>query len=104
MSDPPINITEKMDEYCPTGVVNIEPYVRAVPSVDLNGYSLFEELIVEVVYRQRASSAPLDFVHVMTKRKNVYLVVIVDVEQDRIYGHYLLDLNKEYGIDAANEA
>ena len=34
----------------------------------------------------------------MTRTKNVYLVVVVDLVHDLIYGHLLLDLNKEYGL------
>lgn len=30
-------------------------------------------------------------------RKNIYVVIIVDVIGKRISGHYILDLNEEYG-------
>ena len=36
---------------------------------------------------------------VTTTTKNVFLVVIVDLRADRVFGHYLLDLNEEYGLD-----
>jgi hypothetical protein len=96
------NITGKEAVLSPGGVIDIAPYVRAVPAADLDGYTTHEELLVEVVYR--TSNGPFDFVHVMTKRKNVYLVVVVDVTRNRIHGHRLLDLNAEYGFDAANDA
>ena len=32
------------------------------------------------------------------KKSNVYLVVVVEVSNDEVVGHRLLDLNKEYGL------
>jgi hypothetical protein len=96
------NVTGKEESLHPTGVIDIAPYVRAVPSTDLAGYKVHDEIFVDVVYR--TSKRPFDLVHVMTKRKNVYLVVVIDVENDRIHGHHLLDLNDEYGLGAANDA
>ena len=101
-SDPVESITGKEEIFCPNGVIDIEPYVRAVPSQDLNGYSIHDGFLVEVVYR--AMAGPFDFVHVMTQRKNVYLVVVIDIAKDGIVGHHLLDLNEGYGIGAANDA
>jgi len=34
----------------------------------------------------------------MTKTKNVYLTVVVDLQRDSIHGHHLLDLNEKYGV------
>jgi hypothetical protein len=39
-----------------------------------------------------------DHVLVVTKSKNVYLAVIVDLKRNDILGHRLLDLNQEYGL------
>jgi hypothetical protein len=82
-------------------VLDIEPYVRAVPARDLQGFNVPKELRVEVVYQTQGGT--FDLVHVMTGRRNVYLLVVVDNANDRIHGHLLLDLNKEYGLDAAND-
>jgi hypothetical protein len=30
---------------------------------------------------------------------NRYLVIVVDCDQGAVHGHYLLDLNVEYGLD-----
>ncbi len=76
-------------------VLDIWPYVDAIPSADLEGHSL-DDCLVEYVYR--ASDDRFDHVLVTTRTKTVYLAVIVDLERDTIYGHHLLDLNRLYGI------
>jgi len=78
-----------------TDVIDIWPYVNSVALVDLEGHTIFDDL-VEHVYRDDGNR--FDHVLVMTKTKNVYLAVIVDLAKDSIYGHRLLDLNKEYGL------
>jgi hypothetical protein len=78
-----------------TGVMNIWPYVDSIPSADLSGQSIYDRF-VEVVYRGDDDS--FDHVLVMTKTKNVYVVVVVDLTHNSIYGHRLLDLHSEYGL------
>ena len=51
---------------------------------------------VRIVYRDAAGR--FDHVMVMTKTKNVYLVIVVDLTGDGIHGHHLLDLNEKYGL------
>ena len=80
-----VNVTETA-----TDVLNIWPYVEAVPIRVLDGH------FVEAVYRGEDNR--FDHVLVMTESKNVYLVVVVDLVQDAIYGHRLLDVNQEYGL------
>lgn len=96
------DITGQVEALYPDGVIDIWPYVRAVPMAELSGFKLAGGDLVEYVYRNASST--FDLVHVMTTRKNVYLVIAIDVLQDRIKGHHLLDLNKDYGLDAANDA
>jgi len=96
------NITGQEEFLFPNGVIDIAPYVRSVPVADLDGYSIPEEFFVDVIYR--ALDGPFDLIHVRTERENVFLVVAIDVTNDRICGHHLLDLNEEYGLGAANDA
>ena len=84
------NVTETA-----TDVLDIWPYVDAVPATDLEGYSIYDRF-VDVVYR--SDDDRFDHVLVMTKTKNVYLTVVVDLAHDSICGHRLLDLNREYGL------
>jgi hypothetical protein len=78
-----------------TNVIDIWPYVESVPREDLRGHDVYDHF-VEYVYRDAAGR--FDHVQVMTKTKNVYLVVVVDLRNDVIHGHHLLDLNEKYGI------
>lgn len=82
------DVTKTADE-----VIDIWPYVEAVPSADYAEHSLLD---VELVYR----SGDDQFEHVLiaTGAKNVYLVIVVNFVQKAIYGHRLLDLNREYGF------
>lgn len=78
-----------------TNVIDIWPYVDSVPAQDLSGHEVYDHF-VEYVYRD--ATGRFDHVQVMTKTKNVYLAVVVDLQHDVIYGHHLLDLNEKYGV------
>jgi len=84
------NVTESA-----TDVLDVWPYVDSVPSTDLEGHSICDRF-VEVVYRN--DDYRFDHVLVMTRTKNVYLAVVVDLAHDSIYGHRVLDLKREYGL------
>jgi hypothetical protein len=90
LAEPMENITGQESD-----VLEIWPYVDAVPISDLQGH-IIHDRFVEYVYR--TPDARFDHVLVMTKTKNVYLAVVVDLEHDAIHGHHLLDLNRLYGI------
>lgn len=84
------NVTDE-----PVNVIDIWPYVESVSPDDLRGHEVYDHF-VEYVYRD--STGRFDHVQVMTKTKNVYLVVVADLHRDAIYGHHLLDLNEKYGL------
>jgi hypothetical protein len=85
--------------HCVTGsatdVLDIWPYVDSVPAADLEGHSIYDQF-VEAVYR--TGKDHFNHVLVMTRTKNVYLVVVVDLTNESVVGHRLLDLNREYGM------
>lgn len=74
--------------------VDIFEYVAAVPADELRGHEIYERF-VERVYR--TDDGRFDHVMVMTRTKNTYLVVVVDIPANSIYGHHLLDLDDQYG-------
>ena len=84
------NVTETA-----TDVIDIWPYVEAVPLADLENHSIYDGF-VELVYR--SDDGRFDHVLVTTRTPNVYLSVVVDLIHRSIYGHRLLDLNREYGL------
>src|SRR5262245_39244921 len=83
-----------------TDVVDIWPYVSAFPSDELQGYEVYDQF-VEHDYRDAADQ--FDHVLVMTKSKNVYVVIVVDLICGRIQGHHVLDLNEKYGLGTNGE-
>jgi len=60
----------------------------------INGY-IIEHKLVEYVYRN--STNTFDQILIPTEKENIYLIIIVNIKNKNIFGHYLLDLNKEYG-------
>ncbi|MEQ1868062.1 MAG: hypothetical protein ABL996_25875 [Micropepsaceae bacterium] len=70
------------------------PYVAAIPSADLFGHRWIAE-IVERVYRDDTNS--YDHVLIPTT-KDVCLAIVVNLREDRILGHHLLDLNEACGL------
>ena len=77
-----------------TNVIDIWPYVAAIPTNELFGNTIVDGC-VEHVYRN--GNDTFDHVLVVTKTKNVFLTIVVDLVRDTIFGHHLLDLNQEYG-------
>lgn len=80
------------DDYRP---IPLAGYVDAIPASDLRGYD-FTRRHVERVYRDPAGR----FLHVLlaATTPNVFLVIVVDEPAQSVHGHYVLDLNKEYGL------
>ena len=90
LAEPMENVTGKE-----TNVLDIWPYVDSIPPADLEGHSVYDRF-VEYVYR--TPDARFDHVLVITKTKDIYLAIVVDLEGNAIHGHHLLDLNRLYGI------
>ena len=80
-----------------TNVIDIWPYVASVRVDELKGHQIHDKF-VECVYRD--ATGRFDHVLVMTKTKNVFLTIVVDLFRDRIHGQHLLDLNEKYGLVA----
>lgn len=71
-------------------------YVRTVPQADYKGFEICWGYL-PFVYR--TSDERYDHIHVSTRTQNVFLMVIKDRRDNSIYGHHLLDLNAEYGME-----
>jgi hypothetical protein len=77
-------------------VLDIWPYVEAVPESDLEGFNLLDGP-VRYVYQSPAGQ----YLHVLvsTDDEKTFLVIIIDVLSVKIVGHYLLDLASFYGLN-----
>ena len=78
-------------------IIDIWEYVALLDKSKylINDY-IIEHKLVEYVYRN--STNTFDQILIPTEKKNIYLIIIVNIKNKNIFGHYLLDLNKEYGI------
>lgn len=71
-------------------------YIDNIPEKNL---ILESDLRVKKVYSiYMNDSKTYEHVLINTKRDNNYFVIVIDVSNETIYGYYLLDLNKEYGL------
>jgi len=57
---------------------------------------VLEKRLVQRVYRNQNKS--FDHVLLPTDNPRIFVVVVVDLIQKKIHGHYNLDLNAEYGL------
>jgi hypothetical protein len=73
-------------------LLDIWPYVDAIPLTDLNGFEL-----ADVAYVYLNPSGNYQHVLVATEDKNVFLVIIIDVKQVKIRGYHLLNMVELYG-------
>ena len=92
---PMLEITSREDDVYTEGVIDVEPYVAAIPESDLDGMRLLPDAPPAAVYL----SGDGRFNHILypCNRSNVYLVIIVKIRPDDVVGHYVLALGKECG-------
>ena len=90
-------ITSSMSDVKGMGApaVDIWPYVQNLSDEGVIPIYVFEDRLIEHLYKNANSS----YEHVLlpTARANAFLCVVVDIQQQQIMGHLMLDLNKEYG-------
>jgi hypothetical protein len=81
-------------------LVNLAPYVAEYVR-DLCFPNTMDDIELQRVYLNGNNT----FFHVLLffGEPNVYLVVVVDCSREAVHGHYLLDLNEEYGLNEVPE-
>jgi hypothetical protein len=72
------------------------PYVEKLRNDKIVPDHVFTNELIESVYKNDDGS----FHHVLlpTDDKNVFIVLIIDVNGQRTKGHFKLDLNQQYGL------
>lgn len=78
-------------------VVDIWLYVKKLVIEEVVDQVVYDNEFVEVVYR--SSDNTFDHVLLPTSNKNIFTVIIIDILNKLIKGHYLLDLNEKYGLN-----
>jgi hypothetical protein len=81
----------------PEAAAHIWPYVDAI---DLDEIGLLYLNDVHHVYRDAQNR--FDQVLIGTGRFNTLLVIVVDLRRSAVFGHFLLDLNEEYGVSGSH--
>ena len=93
-----IDIKGHEDRVQSEGIIDLEPYLLAIPQSDFGDLSLLSAVPPAAVYRSQ--DGRFDHVLYPCNRSNTYLVVVVALKPDHVYGHYILDLGKEYGLES----
>ena len=86
-----LDITEKIDS-----TVDIWEYVGELYVSEVVSEYVVANELVEKVYRN--DSFTFDHVLLPTENQNVFLVIIVDLLKENVFGHFWLDMEKEYGL------
>ena len=78
-------------------IVDIWPYVQQLTKTKEVLEYVYDKQLVETVYRN--NNGTFDHVLLPTDNSNIFVIIIVDLAEVKIKGHFRLDLNKEYGLD-----
>jgi hypothetical protein len=71
------------------------PYFEAIPAADFKGHDCSAGA-VDYVWRE--NSGRFEHVLVNSEDRNIFMVLVLDCDARVVYGHRLLDLNREYGL------
>lgn len=77
----------------PVALVDIWPYVE---SIDLHPFGISRVLDITKVYRD--ANDAYDQILIETDKFNSLLIILLDTREKSIIGHYVLDLNRKYGL------
>ena len=90
--------TDKMIDVTETAepVVDIWPYVQQLMVNKIVHKYTFENTLVEKVYRNQTNT--FEQVLLPSPNKNIFIVIIIDLINIKIKGHYQLNLNEEYNL------
>ena len=77
--------------------IDIWDYVKHLTENQTVDLIVYEKELVENVYRNDLKT--FDHILLPTENQNVFLTIVVDLKNKKVFGHKILDLNKEYGIE-----
>ena len=77
--------------------IDIWDYVEKLTENKIVNRIVYEKELVEKVYQNDLKT--FDHILLPTEKQNVFMIIVVDLEKKKVYGHKILDLNKEYGIE-----
>ncbi|MEU8228424.1 hypothetical protein AB0C12_02355 [Actinoplanes sp. NPDC048967] len=71
------------------------PYFDAIPPADFEGHDFSDG---DVPYGWTMTGTPYQHVLIQCETPDVFLVLVLDLEERAVAGHHLLDLNQVYGL------
>ena len=77
-------------------VVDIWGYAGSLLNENMISRYGFDNRLIEAVYSDK--NGCYQHVLLFTAQNNCYIVIVIDTEKRVVVGHYLLNLNEEYGI------
>jgi hypothetical protein len=89
----PMRRMEDPNEAAP---VNLRDYFAEIPAVDFGGHDCSAHDIFHVYVDARGR---FEHVLVSSENPNVFMAVIVDRKDRKVYGHQLLNLREKYGLE-----
>jgi hypothetical protein len=92
-----LTMSEEMEDVTETAepVVDISPYVSQLIAENLVLPDTLEEELIEIIYRNEEET--FDHVLLPTDDEEIFIALVIDLENERIVGHYRMDLNEEPG-------
>jgi hypothetical protein len=78
-------------------VADFWPYYGSIPDQDFEG---FDRKRGTVSHAYRDVTQRFEHVLVNTNDSNVFMVLVLAIADKKVIGHYLLNLNREYGLEA----
>ena len=92
-----LTMSEEMEDVTETAepVVDISPYVAELIAENLVLPNTLEEELIEIIYRNEEET--FDHVLLPTDDEEIFIALVIDLETERIVGHYRMDLNEEPG-------
>lgn len=85
-----VDILGEEDRYEPGWVMDVAPYLESIPDAELSSHPLLEGSPPAAVRRNLED----DYDHVLypVRQDNTYLVIVVRIREEDVFGHYVLDL------------
>jgi len=77
--------------------IDIWPYVKELADEKIVSAQIAADKIVEIVYQN--DSKTFDYILLPHDKENIFIVLVIDRLQQKIAGHYRLDLNEVYGVE-----
>ena len=71
-------------------------YFDAIPPEDFNGNDCSQGLIENI---WRVNSGRYEHVLINSNDRNVFMVLVLDLKEKKVFGHHLLNLNELYGLE-----